>query len=59
MGEEELIVNAGRESVEHAIKAASALDPSALEHLHDAAQRAARAYYVTTSCSAARRPGCS
>ncbi|HEY6421871.1 MAG TPA: hypothetical protein VIY28_01220, partial [Pseudonocardiaceae bacterium] len=47
MGEEELIVNAGRESVEHAIKAASALDPSALEHLHDAAQRAARAYYVT------------
>jgi hypothetical protein len=45
--EEELIVNAGRESVEHAIKAASALDPSALEHLRDAAQRAARAYYVT------------
>ncbi|HKR48438.1 MAG TPA: hypothetical protein VJT72_02455 [Pseudonocardiaceae bacterium] len=44
---EELIVNAGRESVDHAIKAASALDPSALEHLHDAAQRAARAYYVT------------
>jgi hypothetical protein len=47
ISEEELIVNAGRESVEHAIKAASALDPSALEHLHDAAQRAARAYYVT------------
>lgn len=47
MGEEELIVNAGRASVEHAIKAASALDPSALEHLHDAAGRAARAYYVT------------
>ncbi|MGH3801432.1 MAG: hypothetical protein ACRDTD_15115 [Pseudonocardiaceae bacterium] len=47
MSEEELIVNAGRESVDHAIKAASALDPSALEHLHDAAQRAARAYYVT------------
>jgi hypothetical protein len=47
LSEEELIVNAGRESVEHAIKAASALDPSALEHLHDAAQRAARAYYVT------------
>lgn len=44
---EELIVNAGRESVEHAINAASALDPSALEHLHDAAHRAARAYYVT------------
>jgi hypothetical protein len=47
MSEEELIVKAGRESVHHAIKAASALDPSALEHLHDAAQRAARAYYVT------------
>ncbi len=47
MSEEELIVNAGRESVNHAIKTASALDPSALEHLHDAAQRAARAYYVT------------
>ncbi|MGH8544658.1 MAG: hypothetical protein ACREX3_13740 [Gammaproteobacteria bacterium] len=46
MNEEELIVNAGRESVKHAIKAASALDPSALEHLHDAAGRAARAYYV-------------
>ncbi|MGH3857041.1 MAG: hypothetical protein ACRDR6_26880 [Pseudonocardiaceae bacterium] len=46
MSEQELIVNAGRESVRHAIKAASALDPSALEHLHDAAQRAARAYYV-------------
>ncbi len=47
LSEEELIVNAGRESVDHAINAASALDPSALEHLHDAAQRAARAYYVT------------
>ncbi|MDQ3761163.1 MAG: hypothetical protein M3460_05535 [Actinomycetota bacterium] len=47
MNKEKLIVNAGRESVEHAIKAASALDPSALEHLHDAVQRAARAYYVT------------
>jgi hypothetical protein len=47
VSEQELIVNAGRESVDHAIKAASALDPSALEHLHDAAQRAARAYYVT------------
>ncbi|HEX5403149.1 MAG TPA: hypothetical protein VFX16_12685 [Pseudonocardiaceae bacterium] len=44
--EEELIVNAGRESVEHAIEAASALDPSALEHLHAAAGQAARAYYV-------------
>jgi hypothetical protein len=43
---EELIVTAGRESVEHAIEAASALDPSALEHLHAAAQHAARDYYV-------------
>ena len=44
---DELIVNAGRESVEHAINAAAALDPSALEHLHDATCRAARAYYMT------------
>ncbi len=45
--EEDLIVTAGRESVEHAIQAAaSALDPSALEHLHAAAQHAARAYYT-------------
>lgn len=44
--EEELLVNAGRESVEHAIEAASALDPSALEHLTAAAGRAAHAYYV-------------
>jgi len=43
---EELVVNAGRESAQHAIEAASSLDPSALEHLHAAAQRAARAYYV-------------
>jgi hypothetical protein len=42
---EELVVNAGRESAEHAIGAASSLDPTALEHLHAAAQRAARAYY--------------
>jgi hypothetical protein len=47
MSAEELLVNAGQESVHHAIKAASALDPSALEHLHDAAQRAARAFVVT------------
>jgi hypothetical protein len=40
-------VNAGQESVHHAITAASALDPSALDHLHDAAQRAAHAYQVT------------
>jgi len=44
--EEELIVNAGRESVEHSIEAASALDASALDQLHGAAQRAARDYYV-------------
>ncbi|HEX7308742.1 hypothetical protein [Lentzea sp.] len=47
MNDEELIMHAGRESVEHAINAASALDPSALEQLHAEAQRAARAYYVT------------
>ncbi|WP_146073812.1 hypothetical protein [Amycolatopsis sp. CA-126428] len=45
--EEELVVNTGRESVEHAIEAASALDPSALEHLYSAAEYAAQAYYVT------------
>lgn len=45
--EQELIVNSARESVEHAIEASSALDPSALEHLHAAAATAARAYYVT------------
>jgi hypothetical protein len=44
---EELVVNAGRESAEHAIGAASSLDPSVLEHLHAAAQRASRSYYVT------------
>ncbi|MEO6085989.1 MAG: hypothetical protein ABIQ18_23050 [Umezawaea sp.] len=46
MTDEELILNAGRESVEHAITAASALDPSALEQLHAEAQRAARDYYT-------------
>lgn len=45
--EQELIVNSARESVEHAIEASSALDPSALEHLHAAAARAARSYYIT------------
>lgn len=40
-------MNAGRESVSHAIAAAAALDPSVLEHLHAAAEYAARAYYVT------------
>lgn len=47
MNAEELIVNAGRESVEHAIKAASVLDPSALEHLHSAVRRLARVFYAT------------
>ncbi|WP_406234882.1 hypothetical protein [Nocardia sp. NBC_01009] len=45
--EQELAVNAAHESVSHAIEAASALDPSALEHLHAAAGNAARAYYIT------------
>ncbi|MGH3930238.1 MAG: hypothetical protein ACRDTF_09720 [Pseudonocardiaceae bacterium] len=46
MTEEELIINAGRESVEHAIEAACAVDPSALEQLHAAVRHAAHAYYV-------------
>ncbi|MET9491143.1 hypothetical protein [Nocardia sp. NPDC006630] len=45
--EQELAVNAGRESVSHAIAAAAALDPSVLEHLHAASEYAAHAYYVT------------
>ena len=45
--EEEIAVNAAHESVSHAIEAASALDPSALEHLHAAAGHAAHAYYTT------------
>ncbi|WP_280245815.1 hypothetical protein [Nocardia abscessus] len=45
--EQELAVNAAHESVSHAIEAASALDPSALEHLHAAAGKAATAYYIT------------
>lgn len=49
MTEEELMVNAGRESMEHALNAASVLDPSALERLHSAAQQAARAFYRTPS----------
>lgn len=44
---EELVVDAGRESVEHAINAASALDPSALEHLHSAVRGLAKAFYTT------------
>lgn len=43
---EELVVNAGQESVEHAINVASALDPSALEHLHNAVRRLAKAFYT-------------
>ncbi len=45
--EEELIVNAGRESMEHALDAASVLDPSALEHLHSATRQAASVFYQT------------
>lgn len=43
----DLVVEAGRQSVEHAIDSASALDPSALEHLHAAARTAAHAYLDT------------
>lgn len=53
---EELIVNAGRESVDHAIKAASALDPSALEHLYDDAQHAARGVLRDAAAGDAHRP---
>ncbi|WP_051580145.1 hypothetical protein [Pseudonocardia acaciae] len=35
------VAEAGRRSVEHAISSAGAIDPSALEHLQDAARRAA------------------
>lgn len=45
--EQDLIVNAGRQSSQHAIASSSALDPSALENLHAAAAAAANAYYVT------------
>lgn len=41
------VAEAGRRSVEHAIDAAAALDPTALEHLAAAAGRAAHAYLVT------------
>ena len=41
---EDIVAEAGRRAVEHAIDAASALDESALEHLHAAAGRAAHAY---------------
>ncbi len=45
--EKELIMSAGRDSVEHAIHSAAALDPAALEQLHTEAQRAAGAYFTT------------
>jgi hypothetical protein len=45
--EQELALSAAHKSVSHAIEAASALDPSALEHLHGAAGKAATAYYTT------------
>lgn len=46
LSEREMIMSAGRDSVEHAILSAAALDPAALEQLHAEAQRAARAYFV-------------
>ncbi|WP_280470712.1 hypothetical protein [Nocardia farcinica] len=45
--EQDYAVNAAQESARHALEAAAALDPSALEHLHAAAAKAARAYYVS------------
>ncbi|MCY7343739.1 MAG: hypothetical protein LH603_18395, partial [Pseudonocardia sp.] len=39
--------DAGRRSVEHAIDAAGALDPSVMEHLHAATRAAAHAYLTT------------
>jgi transcriptional regulator with XRE-family HTH domain len=44
---EDTVAEAGKRSVEHAIDAASALDPSALEHLQAAAERAAHTYLTT------------
>ncbi len=49
MTEEELIVNAGREPTEHAINAAAALDPSALDQLYSVARRLAREWCATPS----------
>ena len=43
----ELVVDAGRRAVEHALNAANALDPTALEHLHAAAAQAAHDCLVT------------
>ena len=49
LSEEELIMNAGRDAMDHALNAAaSTLDPSALEQLHAAARYAGRAYYTTS-----------
>ncbi len=45
----ERVVSAARESVAHAMAAAAALDPSALEHLRAAADDCARAYYVKSA----------
>ncbi|WP_216898408.1 hypothetical protein [Nocardia alni] len=45
--EQELAVDAAHDSVRHAIAAATALDPSALELMQNAADEAARAYYTT------------
>lgn len=42
----DIIAEAGRRAVEHAIEATSALDDTALEHLHAAAGRAAHAYLM-------------
>ena len=44
---EELLMTAGRESAEHALNAAAALDPAALEALHAEAARLARNYFTT------------
>jgi transcriptional regulator with XRE-family HTH domain len=41
------VAEAGRRSVGHALDVSSAVDPSALEHLHAGARRAARAYLST------------
>jgi hypothetical protein len=43
---ETLLITAGRESAEHALNSAAALDPGALEALHSEAERLARAYYT-------------
>lgn len=43
----DLVEEAGRRTVEHAIDAASSVDPSALEHLHAASRRSAIAYMNT------------